>query len=108
MLGGAFETAFAGEGMTFDRYQGQFHIHPPARRRVALVGDGLVGMWTSRALERAGCLIVRSDEPASLRVVIDGDTRHPCWEVHIDGAAPQRVGSLREVAMLVQQSQVHR
>ncbi len=108
VLGGAFETAFAGEGITFDRHQGQFHIHPPARHRVALVGDGLVGAWTSRALERAGCLVVSSDEPASLRVVVDGDTRHPCWEVHIDGATPQRVGSLREVAMLVQQSQVHR
>ncbi|MDW8144699.1 MAG: ABC transporter ATP-binding protein [Roseiflexaceae bacterium] len=105
-LGRAFEATFAGEGITFDRYQGHFHIHPPADRRAALVGAGLVGAWTARALERAGCLVVSGDEPASLRVVVRGDDRQPCWEVQADGIAPQQVGSLREVVDLVQKSHV--
>jgi iron complex transport system ATP-binding protein len=102
VLGGAFEATFAGDGITFDRYQGHFHIHPPARRRVALIGDGLVGAWTARALERAGCVVVAANEPALLRVVIGGDDRRPCWEVRANGATLQRVGSLREVVALVQ------
>ncbi len=108
VLGGAFEATFASEGITFDRYQGHFHIHPPARQRAALIGDGVIGAWTARALERAGCLVVGGDEAASLRVIVHSDDRQPCWEVHTDGAAPQRVGSLREVAALAHQSHIQK
>lgn len=107
-LSGAFEATFASEGITFDRHQGHFHVHPPASRRVALVGDGVIGAWTARALERAGCLVISGDEPASLRVIVHGDDRQPCWEVYADSAAPQRVGSLREVVTLVQQSRMRK
>ena len=101
VLGGAFETAFASEGITFDRYQGHFHVHPPSYRRVALVGDGLVGVWTARALERAGCLVVSGDAPAALQVITNGDEHRPGWEVRINGAAPQQVASLRELVALI-------
>ncbi|MGC9039963.1 MAG: ABC transporter ATP-binding protein [Roseiflexus sp.] len=104
VLNGAFEATFANEGMTFDRREGHFRIHPPAYRRVALEGNGIVRMWTARALERAGCLVVGGDESAPLRVVIGGDDWRPWWDVHADGAEPQRAGSLREVAALAQQS----
>jgi iron complex transport system ATP-binding protein len=103
VLGGAFQVTFAGEGITFDRHQGHFHVHPPAYRRVALVGDGLVGAWTVRALERAGCLVVGGDEPALARVVISGSEAAPRWNVWLDGATPQRVASLREVVALIRQ-----
>ncbi|MFQ3661379.1 MAG: ABC transporter ATP-binding protein [Chloroflexaceae bacterium] len=101
VLGGAFEATFAGHGISFDRARGSFRVHPPAYRRVALTGNGLVGEWTARALVRAGCLVVSDHEPAALRVTIAGDERRPCWEVLADGAPPQRVASLREVVALV-------
>lgn len=100
-LGGAFEATFAGEGIAFDRRQGHFHIHPPAHRRVALTGEGLVREWTVRALERAGCLVVGGDEPALARVIISGSESAPHWNVWLDGTAPQRVASLREVVALI-------
>ncbi len=103
VLGGAFEAAFASEGISFDRARGSFHVHPPAYRRVALVGDGLAGVWTARALERAGCLVVGGDEPALARVIISGSEAAPRWNVWLDGTAPQRVASLREVVALVRQ-----
>ncbi len=102
VLGGAFEATFASDGITFDRVQGHFRIHPPAQYRVALIGDGLVGEWTTRALERAGCQVVRGNEPAALQVVLTGDERQLCWQVLTNGRPPQRVASLRELVTLVQ------
>ncbi|MFQ3633572.1 ABC transporter ATP-binding protein [Roseiflexus sp.] len=102
VLGGAFEATFASDGITFDRVQGHFRIHPPAQHRVALVADGLVGEWTTRALERAGCQVVHGDEQAALQVVLTGDERQPCWQVLTNDGPPQQVASLREVVALVQ------
>lgn len=101
VLGGAFEATFASDGIGFDRRQGSFQVHPPAQRRVALVGDGLVGVWTARALERAGCLLVAAHEPATLRVVIAGDAQTPRWEVTANGSPPQSIASLHALAALV-------
>ncbi|NWF78816.1 MAG: ABC transporter ATP-binding protein [Chloroflexi bacterium] len=101
VLGGAFEATFASDGIAFDRRQGSFQVHPPAQQRVALIGDGLVGMWTARALERSGCLLVAAHEPAALRVVIAGDEQTPRWEVMANGGPPQYVASLHALAALV-------
>ncbi len=101
VLGGAFEATFAGAGIGFDRRQGSFQVHPPAERRAALVGDGLLGVWTARALERAGCHMVAAHEPAALRIVINGDEQAPRWEVTTNGGPSQQVASLHALAALV-------
>ncbi len=103
VLSGAFEATFASQGISFDRHQGSFRVHPPAYWRVALTGDGLIGAWTARALERAGCQIVGGEEPALARVIISGSDLAPRWNVWFDGAPPQRVASLREVVALVRE-----
>jgi iron complex transport system ATP-binding protein len=101
VLGGAFEATFATEGISFDRHQGHFRIHPPTRRRIALMGDGVAREWTARALERAGYAAVTRDEPVELRITVTGDGRQPCWEVQMDGDAPQHVRTLRDLVALV-------
>lgn len=101
VLGGAFEATFANDGVSFDRHQGSFQIHPPAQQRVALVGDGLIGIWTARALERNGCTVVSADESAALRVRVVGDELAPCWEVQTNGGPPQRVATLHALATRV-------
>ncbi len=106
VLGGAFEATFASAGIGFDRRQGSFQVHPPANHRVRLVGDGLVGVWTARALERAGCLLAADHEPAALRVVIAGDAHMPRWEVTANDGPPQQIVSLHALAALVRSDSV--
>ncbi len=101
VLGGAFEATFATEGISFDRHQGHFRIHPPTRRRIALMGDGVAREWTARALERAGYAAVTPDEPVELRITVTGDGHQPCWEVRRNGDAPQHVQTLHDLVALV-------
>lgn len=54
VLNGAFEQAFAAEGVSFDAASGTFRVNGGAKGTVAVVGDGLPALWTKRALERAG------------------------------------------------------
>jgi iron complex transport system ATP-binding protein len=54
VLNGAFEQAFAAEGVAFDAASGTFRVNAGAKGKVAVVGDGLPALWTKRALERAG------------------------------------------------------
>lgn len=54
VLNGAFEQAFAAEGVTFDAASGTFRVNGSAKGTIAVVGNGLPALWTKRALERAG------------------------------------------------------
>ncbi len=54
ILTGAFQEAFATEGMHFDNQSGAFKIHGEYNFEVALIGDGDTATWTQRALERNG------------------------------------------------------
>ncbi|MXV94772.1 MAG: ABC transporter ATP-binding protein [Gemmatimonadetes bacterium] len=92
VLSGAFEAAFASEGVDFDRARGEFQVHRHFVGEVELVGDGLARYWTARALEREGVHVWEGDGPAPpiLVVVPDGEggewivsgggaqVRHPC------------------------------
>lgn len=101
VLDGSFEATFATAGISFDRYQGHFRLHSSARRRIALIGDGAAREWTARALERAGYAVVATDEPVGARIAVTGDERQPCWEVRMNGDAPQYVRTLRDLVVLV-------
>ncbi len=105
VLGGAFEETFSTEGVSFDRYQGHFRIHPPTRRYAALTGEGVVRAWTARALERVGYGVVTPHEPASVHIAVTGEGRQPCWEVRTNGDMPQRVRTLHDLVTLVRHIQ---
>jgi iron complex transport system ATP-binding protein len=54
VLSGAFERAFAAEGVTFDPERGTFSLTDGTGRPVAVTGAGAVAFWTGHALERWG------------------------------------------------------
>jgi len=54
ILNGEFEQAFARDGFLFDRTTGAFQIHHPTSGDIGLIGNGALGLWTKRALERLG------------------------------------------------------
>ena len=62
VLQGAFSSVFASSVVQFDREIGAFRAQSQHRGVVALHGDGVAGMWTSRALERAGYRVVGCGE----------------------------------------------
>ena len=81
VLNGAFEAAFASEGVDFDREHGSFRIHQRFEAEVELVGEGAALFWTRRALEREGLYVQESGQSAALRVeiVTEGTSRR--WQL---------------------------
>ncbi len=57
VLSGAFEAAFASEGVDFDRHHGAFRVHNAVHGHVSLRSEGILRYWTQRALEREGYAI---------------------------------------------------
>jgi iron complex transport system ATP-binding protein len=70
ILSGAFERAFASEGIQFDAQLGSFQMRPTSRGEVRVIGSGLARIWTVRAVERAGYRVV--DNGVSVGVVVQG------------------------------------
>ena len=97
VLSGAFEKAFASEGVDFDRARGAFQVHRHFVGEVELVGDGLARYWTARTLEREGVHVWdgNGDTP-SVRVTVptaDGEQ----WSV-AGGGDPARHARLYDLA----------
>lgn len=82
VLNGAFEGAFASEGVDFDRLQGHFRLHGTFHSDVHLQGSGVEAFWTARALEREGFRVVTESSATPLRVEVAGSA----WRVFRDGA----------------------
>lgn len=94
VLSGAFEQAFASEGVSFDASTGAFAMDVRLRGKVQLCGEGLVAKWTSRALQRAGYEITSTNAPVRVELSTPDDT--PTWQV-IDAEGSVRCASLYEV-----------
>lgn len=54
VLGGELETVFAGEGVSFEREHGSFHLAAVTSGYIRLEGEGHAAAWTQRALRREG------------------------------------------------------
>ena len=81
VLNGAFESAFASEGIDFDREHGSFRIHQRFEAEVELVGEGAALFWTRRALEREGLHVQENGQPASIRVEIVAEGLSLRWQL---------------------------
>ncbi|MFN6518601.1 MAG: ABC transporter ATP-binding protein [Nostoc sp. CreGUA01] len=57
VLSGAFANTFRSEGVEFDIYSGEFHLHTPHKGEINIIGEGIAVIWTIRALERVGFLV---------------------------------------------------
>jgi iron complex transport system ATP-binding protein len=85
VLRGELEAVFTGEGVSFDREHGSFHLAAPIRGYVRLEGEGPAAVWTRRALRREGYEL--TDDAAqvccAVRVLREaGSTR---WSVELGG-----------------------
>jgi len=85
VLSDAFSDTFAGSGAQFDKGSGAFTLPGGDRGTVALRGNGIPGMWTYRALERAGYRVTTQDR-ATVRVEV----------LRENGATTWRIGSRNE------------
>jgi iron complex transport system ATP-binding protein len=94
VLNGSFEKAFASEGVTFDATTGAFAMDVQLKGQVSLIGDGIYGKWTVRALQRAGYEVV--DGAAPVRVEISGNVEQPSWRV-VDAEGSIDCSTLHEV-----------
>ena len=73
VLSGAFEAAFASEGVDFDRARGAFQVHRRFVGEVELLGDGLLRHWTTRALEREGVHVWEgAGDAPSIQITVPG------------------------------------
>jgi iron complex transport system ATP-binding protein len=69
VLSGAFETAFQGENIDFDRQAGFFRTAQNYRGAIKLNGAGLAAVWTERALERAGFRVDGAAAETTIEIV---------------------------------------
>lgn len=65
VLSGAFANTFKSEGVEFDMFSGEFHLHTPVKGEVHVIGDDVASVWTIRALQRVG-FKVQQHENSSL------------------------------------------
>lgn len=87
VLDGTFEDAFRGEGVTFDRKTGAFNMIRKHGRTVVIHGQGVLRMWTYRAMTRAGYTVQDSAvaDHNALEIIIHDDGDHPLWHVNHAG-----------------------
>jgi iron complex transport system ATP-binding protein len=75
VLSGAFEAAFRGDGVDFDRTSGAFRMHAESGPMVAVTGEGVEVVWTRRAIERAGLTV----GPGERAVAVIGEGAGTIW-----------------------------
>ncbi|MEL7248521.1 MAG: ABC transporter ATP-binding protein [Bacteroidota bacterium] len=99
ILNGAFEQAFASEGVTFNRHSGAFHIQQHYDQNVELLGEGEAALWTRRALEREGLAIVAQ---ASLKIEVKIDSNSSTWFLH-DNSSLEQFSSINQLILGLRQ-----
>ena len=98
VLSGAFESAFASEGVDFDAERGAFQLHRHFVGEVELVGNGLASLWTARTLEREGVHVWEGTGPApSTRVIVEGGSP-ASWRI-AGGGEDTRHATLYDLAL---------
>jgi len=101
VLQGTFAEVFAGSGARFDAASGAFTVPCTFRETVALKADGIVGMWTYRALERAGYRVV-AEGGARLCVEAVQTVGVASWRIHDGNRRKITVGSLESLLTLLE------
>jgi len=79
ILNGIFTETFQSEGVEFDATSGEFRLHTPIRGEISLVGGGIETLWTKRALQRFGFVVLNSN--SSIRVEVVNAIASTYWQV---------------------------
>jgi iron complex transport system ATP-binding protein len=98
VLSGAFASAFAAEGVTFDPVSGSFQITRREKGTVDVIGEGVKALWTVRALERHGYVVNLGQNGSTVQIVCQNGH----WELaHESGEA--NYSSLGELTAALQE-----
>lgn len=105
VISGAFEAAFQGEGVVFDRETGAFSVEREHGDPAYVAGQGIPHTWTRHALKRAGFALqaVESTGNGVPRITLSGDDHHPAWHVTHHGVRTT-YHSIRDLLAALQQS----
>jgi iron complex transport system ATP-binding protein len=87
VLDGAFERAFAADGLAFDRAHGTFTTRAPANGAIGVLGDGIAAVWTAHAVARAGYSVAADPRQAATRIEVRESGGSPAWLLVGRGAA---------------------
>mgnify|MGYP001152896626 CR=1 FL=1 len=97
VLNGAFATAFNCSDVVFDSRSGTFVFESPSLGEIAFEGNGVFGVWTRRALNRAGYRII-SGESAPLKIEVSSENgSKTVWRIYYGGRPCQCAHSLEEL-----------
>lgn len=85
VLSDAFGKTFAGSGVRFDKGTGAFTLSGRLRGAVALRGKGIPGVWTHRALKRAGYRVRMHGGKADVCIEVAHDRGGLFWKIAGNG-----------------------
>ena len=81
ILSGAFADTFKSEGVEFDLFSGEFHLHTPYKGKINFIGDGVAAIWTIRALKRVGFTVIQDDKFTQITVEVISKPEQVFWEI---------------------------
>jgi len=79
VLNGAFESAFAREGIEFDEVSGSFRPSCRPLKPIRFSESGLVAAWTVRALERIGYTVQTAESDTIFSLELKEDEGMTAW-----------------------------
>ncbi|BAY69660.1 ABC transporter ATP-binding protein [Anabaena sp. FACHB-709] len=81
VLSGAFADTFRSEGVEFDMFSGEFHLHTPVKGEINLIGEGIASVWTIRALKRAGFQVNQTQNNLPISVEVISNSQQFLWKI---------------------------
>lgn len=95
VLNGSFESAFASEGVDFDREAGHFSMHDQTIGEIEVHGEGLAAGWTRKAVTRLGYSV--GSRGSSIRIEVAGSGNTTTWILSGSGTL-ERHSSIENLA----------
>ena len=84
VINGAIGRTFSSTEVEWNMENGTFSIQANPDLKATVQGNGVLALWTQRALERLGFTIVEDTDNPALTVTISETDQHPEWRVNYD------------------------
>jgi iron complex transport system ATP-binding protein len=81
ILSGAFADTFKSEGVEFDIFSGEFHLHTLYKGEINLIGEGIAAIWTIRALKRVGFIVLQGGKSTQIIVEVISKSEQVFWRI---------------------------
>ena len=79
VLSGSIEDTFKNKSFNFDMKSGNFIMNYQKRQKIQLIGNGVMGFWTQRALSREGYQVIcEKTDNCSIHIIEENME----WQIH--------------------------